>query len=356
MCIMLKHLLWITILLAALTGCQPQEASEADLPTLAILPSLTPSNTPTVTPSATPTNTHTPTATLTPTQTPTNTLTFTPTATPTSTLTFTPTVTATATATATATVTNTPVSTATPNAPQIVTFIASNTNVVPNTGITLTWVVNADAARIDLLNQQGAVVQTFSVVPSGSLPVVVPGNLGKQVVYRLVAQRGGQEAQLSVAVTVQCMTPWFFGNEYAPADTACPSAAPAFGTGAFQTFERGIMLYVNANAMNRVYGLQNQDSRYIEYTSGWDGVATFSCFGAPPTGLLAPQGIFAWLYCSTNAPVGIWSSALGWATSNLDSSSRTIQLEEGTGGFFVDSPIGVYRFLGPSKGTWVKIK
>ncbi len=353
---MVKHLLWIMILLAALTGCQSQDESEANLPTLAILPSLTPSNTPTVTPSVTPTSTDTPTATATFTATATSTLTFTATVTATSTLTFTPTASPTSTATATATMTNTPVATATPNAPQIVSFNASSTNVVPNTGITLTWAANADTARIDQLNQQGAVVQTFSVVPSGSLPIVVPGNLGKLVVYRLAAQRGGQEVQLSLAVAVQCATPWFFGNEYAPADAACPSAAAAFGPGGFQTFERGIMLYVNANAMNRVYGLQNQDSRYIEYTSGWDGVATFSCFGAPPAGFFVPQGVFAWLYCSTNAPVGSWSGSLGWATANLDSSSRTIQMEEGTGGFFVDSPIGVYRFLGPSKGTWVKIK
>ncbi|MFN8449941.1 MAG: hypothetical protein U0521_15485 [Anaerolineae bacterium] len=32
-----------------------------------------------------------------------------------------------------------------------------------------------------------------------------------------------------------------------------------------------MMLYVNANGLNRVYGLQYDGSRYIAYINGWDG-------------------------------------------------------------------------------------
>jgi hypothetical protein len=248
------------------------------------------------------------------------------------------------------------VATATPNAPQILSFSASATTVVANTPITLTWNSLSDTTRIDQLNSQGALVQSFSVVPTGTLPVVVPGNTGKLVVYKLVAIRNGQEVSASLPITVQCSISWFFGDQFAPPNAGCPTAVGAIGAGAFQPFERGYMIYVNANSLNTVYGLQNQDARYISYTNGWDGTTTYSCFGTPPSGLFAPQNMFAWTYCTTNGPIGSWSSALGFATTAIDNSSRTIQFEDGTGAFYIDAPIGVFRFSGPTTANWVKIK
>jgi hypothetical protein len=199
-------------------------------------------------------------------------------------------------------------------------------------------------------------VQTFSVVPSGQLPVLVPGNLGRLVVYRLVAIRGGQEATASVPITIQCSIGWFFGNEFAPPGSGCPTAVGAIGQGAFQSFERGFMVYVNANGLNTIYGLQAQNNLYIGYTNGWDGTTSYTCFGTPPSGLLAPQELFAWAFCNTNAPIGSWTGALGWATSGLNRDQRTIQFEEGTGAFYIDAPVGVFRFSDPQTRTWTKIK
>jgi hypothetical protein len=199
-------------------------------------------------------------------------------------------------------------------------------------------------------------MQTFSVTPSGTLPVLVSGNTGRVAVYQLTAIRGGQQAQLSLSINVQCAMSWFFGDQYAPPGSGCPTALGAVGAGAFQPFERGYMIYVNANGLNTIYGMQNQDARYIGYTNGWDGSTTYSCFGTPPTGLFAPQNMFAWVYCTTNGPIGTWSSAVGFATTAIDTGSRTIQFEEGTGAFYVDSPLGVFRFTGPTTATWAKIK
>lgn len=345
------------IALLILSACQG-EAEVVELPTLAILPTLEPSNTPTNTP--TPTATDTPTSTPTPTSTasPTNTITKTPTATYTATLTYTPSLTHTSTASATFTPTNTPIATNTPPAPQIISFSASATTVAANSSITLAWNTVSDAARIDQLNQQGGVVQTFSVTPTGTLPVTVPGS-GKLVVYRLAAQRGGQEVTQSIAITVQCATSWFFGDQYAPPDAGCPTAAGAVGPGAFQPFERGYMIYVNANSLNTVYGLTSSDGRFISYPNGWDGVTTYSCWGATGGGLVAPQSMFAWMYCNTNTPIAIqgsWGQAVGLATSAINNDNRTIQYEDGTGAFYIDGPNGVvFRFV-PSTGTFVKIK
>jgi hypothetical protein len=201
------------------------------------------------------------------------------------------------------------------------------------------------------MNAQGQVSQTFNVVPSGSLPVTVPGNLGTLVVYRLVVFRGAVQDTRSVAITVQCATAWFFGNQYAPPNSGCPTGVQSSVNGAFQAFERGFMIRVTTT----IYGAQNQDARFITYTSGWDGTTTYSCFGTPPSGLLAPQAVFAWVYCNTNAPIGGWSGAIGFATTNIDHGNRTFQFED-TGAVYIDSPTGVFRFSSTSSGTWTKIK
>jgi hypothetical protein len=349
-----SRLLLTALAVMLLAACQGESETVVELPTLAVLPSLTPSHTPTLTPTPSPTPTETPTATPTNTPTPTNTWTATPSVTPTNTLTSTPSITPTATSTATNTPTSTPTITNTPDRPQILSFTASATNVVANTSITLTWSTIADAARLDQLNSQGVAVQSFSVVPSGSLPVTVPGNTGRLVIYRLVAIRNAQEVNASLPITVQCATAWFFGSQFAPADAGCPTGPQAVGPGAFQSFERGFMVYVNANSLNTVYGAQNLDTRYISYANGWDGTTTYSCFGTPPSGLLPPQNMFAWAYCTTNAPIGGWSNAIGYALGNIDTGNRTIQFED-TGAIYIDSPLGVFRFSGDSNRTWRKI-
>jgi hypothetical protein len=223
-----------------------------------------------------------------------------------------------------------------------------------NSSVTLSWNTLADTARIDQLNQQGAVVQTFTVIPSGSLPVTVPGNVGRVVVYRLAAQRGGQEVTFSLAITVQCSLSWFFGDQFAPPNAGCPQAAGTLGSARFQPFERGYGFYINANNLNTVFGLVNQDNRYISYPATWDMTTTYGCAGSPPGGKFAPQDVFDWLYCTTLAPVGSWIDGLGWATSAINKEQRTIQYEAGTGAFYLDSPVGVFR-LEPSSGKWTKI-
>jgi len=353
-------LIGLTFLLLA--ACQPQEEVVV-LPTLAVLPTLTPSDTPTLTPIPTQTPTPTPTSSATSTSTATSTFTSTPSLTYTPSLTVTSSITPTSTATATNTATNTPIATntpvpptftLTPIAPQILSFNATATNVTGNSSITLVWSAQADSARLDVMNAQGQVSQTMNVVPSGSLPVTVPGNLGTLVVYRLVVFRGAAQDTRSVAVTVQCATAWFFGNQYAPPNSGCPTGVQTSAPGAFQAFQSGFMIYVNDSNRNTIYGAQNQDARFITYGNAWDGTTAYTCFGTPPSGTVCPAEHVAWAYCNTNAPVGGWSSAIGFGTTNIDTGNRTIQFED-SGAVYIDSPIGVFRFSN-STGTWAKIK
>ena len=349
-----RILVIVTILLV--TACQ-QQTEVVELPTLAILPTLTPSNTPL--PTDTPTNTPTPTDTLTPTptDTPTTTLTPTPVATATPSLTVTSSITPTNTLTHTPTATDTPTITPTPDTPEILTFTASSAEAAPGGTITLRWTTVADTARIDQLNQQGAVTQTFTIPISGDLAVVMPSSgTGQQVVYRLVALRGGQQAQRSLPIRITCPVAWFFGNEFAPQNAGCPTATAAIGDGKYQPFQRGLMLYVDANGLNRVYGLQNDGNRYISYVSQWDGTG-FPEYGEPPDDdLVKPREQFRWAFQNTLAPVGTWESAIGWGTQDVNRDARSIQYEQ-SGAFYIDTPTGaVYRFSGGDSGTWTKIK
>lgn len=343
----------ITILaLLFAAACEPQTQEVIELPTLAVLPSLTPSDTPT--PTFTPSDTPTLTPTLTSTFTLTPTFTLTYTLTPT--LTFTPSLTPTETLTPTPTETFTPVATATPPAPQITSFGVSPTVATPNTQVNIAWIANADAARIDVLNQQGAVVQTFPVASSGQLPYSMPGNLGSQVVFRLVAMRSGQEVSASVPVQVQCQYPWFFGNEFAPSDAACPEQVGKIDDAAYQSFQRGRMIWLDAT--DRVYGLMDDGNLYIVYNPDWDPGDDENNEKPDNSSLQRPRKWFNWVWHKTNAPIGSWRSAIGWATGSIqEDTDLTIQYETGTGRFYINTPSGsVYRFSGGDSGTFTKIK
>ncbi len=339
-----------------------------DIPTRTLLPTwtftYTPTDTPTLTPSLTFTPSNTPTATLTPsdTYTPTPTITpsltpsLTPTHTPTSTLT--PSLTPTFTPTFTETFTPTPSYTATLPA-QIISFGANMTSVTPGASVQFAWSAQADTVRMEQYDQNNVLRQTIPALPTtGTITVVVPSNQGQALQYRLVASRLGVDTVQALTITVVCTTVWFFGDQYAPPGTGCPAAGGAVADGAFQRFERGAMIYVAANGLNRVYGLQNDSARYVAIANGWDG-STLRADPAP-AGLTMPERMFNWVYYNTLAPVGSWNSALGWAVSYADSGARAIQWEGTVGGtspFFIDAPAGeVYRFSGGDTGTWQRVK
>lgn len=358
----------LLLIIAACAGQSPEVA--VDIPTLAVLPSVTPTVTPTDTPKPTvtpiPTDTPVPTDTPTATDTPQNTATpLPPTATPTATYTpsDTPTITQTSTVTLTPTSTlsptplpsDTPIPSATPNLPQITSYTISQTTVAPNSAVTLTWTTESDGARIDIVNPIGAVVQSINpLTPSGQMSVVVPANLGRQITYRLVAVRGGQEVSAPLAVIITCAYPWFFGDQYAPANAGCPRALGAIAIGAYQPFERGLMIWASASG-NQIYGLQNDGNLYIAYANGFTDKYNDNKKKAP-SGLYRPENWFNWMFYTTNAPVGSWLDAVGWATAKIDTSNRTIQFDD-SGRFYIDTPQGaVYQFSGSTSGTWTLVK
>jgi hypothetical protein len=343
--------LWLCVVLVcgvmSAAACRPQTA----LPTLAVLPTLTPSSTATITPSPTNTITPSPTTTNTATATPTNTLTRTPT------LTATPTITLTASTTPTTTPTPTDTATATPVQPTIISFTASASSATRGGSVTLRWQTSADAVVIDLTTSSNVVIQSFPVPTNGEQPFVVSALAGTPAIFRLTATRGSNAVQFSIPITVTCPFNWFFGDALAitVAGGQCPAGAPTTAAGGYQAFERGFMVYTNVNGINRVYAADNT-GRYVGSVSPWaPGATPFP--SSPPGGLFDPQNMFAYVYFSTLSPSGTsWNTAIGWATMPIDGASRTIQYEAG-GAFFIDTTgNGLIRLSGGDSGTWIRVR
>lgn len=339
-----------------LSACQPQEV--AVIPTLIVVPTATLTDTPTATltpsPTETSTPTHTPTRTPTPTFTPTHT--NTPTNTPTATSTPTDTPTATHTPTTTATPTPGPTATFTLAPPQINSFTANPTQVTPGQQFILQWVTVSDTVRIEVYSSAGQFVDVVNgLPPSGQLSIPAPGTLGPTVSYRLVAMRGGMEANYPLAILVGCASPWFFGDYTAP-DNACPVAVGATGSGAWQRFERGLMININANGSNRIFILFNRDGedRYRSYANQWDGSTINNA--APPSGLRRPQRQFNWAYYNTTPPNTTWRDLLGWGAEPLNEATLTIQVDTNGVTYINTSNGAVYRLVGGENGTWQKIR
>jgi hypothetical protein len=232
-----------------------------------------------------------------------------------------------------------------------------NANNVPaGTTVTFTWQAEGDTARLDRLNADGVTLESFPVPVSGQYSQVIAGS-ARLVIYRLVVIRGSQEATANIPISVICQIPFFFGDAIAPATAACPSEAARTGDGAYQGFERGLMIFVNVSSLNKIYGLSG-DSLYAGFTNNWDGVTLRE--DPAPSGLVIPQQMFNWAYYNTLAPIGGWNSAIGWGIGGIDTGQRTIQYEgafNGAGAFYIDAPgNAVYRFSGSNNGSWTRIR
>lgn len=394
------NLLLIALLLVTVVGaCRERVPQVVEVPTQMVLPpptntptpsrtpyptwtfTYTPSHTPTLTPSftLTPSNTYTHTFTPTFTETPTYTLTPSPTLTPSKTLfpTLTPSDTPVPSDTATPRPTNTPRPTvrqdtptpfggASPTftaqpAPIIFSFSASPNFAIANTPVLLSWSSDGQVARIEQTDASGSTVyQSIPVPPTGQYSILAQSSASsQQAIFRLrVSTNGMLTTSQPVVVSVTCPAGWFFGDQFAPPGIGCPAAVGAIGQGAFQRFERGFMVYTNANGLNRVCAAQDAGNLYICMINGWDG---HSINASPaPNGGPIPQQMFNWAYYNTLGMGGTWNSLLGWPVMDIALGDRTIQFENSTGWgnpFFIDTADGaVIRFSGGDSGTWARVR
>lgn len=356
--------IWVVSMLVVLTGCNPA-ADDEPVPTLAVLPSAIPSDTPTITPTFTetamPTITPTLTATFTPTLTFTPTATTTPSRTPTLTATRQPTATSTNTLTPSPSATNTPTHTATftltptPNAPVIDLFQASTTSAPAGSTVALRWQTQADSVVLQRLNTAGVVQETIQGSPVGAYNAILPTGEA-QVIYRLIARRGGFEtsANIPIIVTNICPNQWFF----TPAEgqvSGCPTTAPTGVQGSFQQFERGFMFRLQIQGLDRVCGVDTAANYYLCFQyAAYSGTPPET----PPAGLQPPGADFQSVFYNRLSNTGTWYSpqSIGWATGTYQTGSYTLQRDD-QGRIFVQLPNGIFRFDSSlSTGTLTRIQ
>jgi len=241
--------------------------------------------------------------------------------------------------------------------PHIISFTSSSTDVAAGAQITLTWDAVGDLAAIERQTPDGIVQERTEVAISGSLPFTVPNTNLNRVIYRLVIQRGGQQATQTLEIRVQlvCGQQWFFGNQFADSTAGCPPSAPITLSGAYQQFEQGFMISIPYEGQNRVYvfvrapgknGLLIGD-QYGFSANQWDGITDHCAQGGkfPPSGTTNPLREFNWMACTQFAPGGLWLDVLGFATGGVDTTIRTLQ-QETNGALYIDTPAGeVYRLI-----------
>ncbi|MHB8625921.1 MAG: hypothetical protein ACYDBJ_01905 [Aggregatilineales bacterium] len=362
----MKRFRWWSICAVLFLGvaCSPQ--TPLLLPTVAVIPTNTPSDTPSITPI--PTNTDTPTDTLVPTDTfaPTNTLTPTPDVTPTPlppsdtptisrTPSFTPpppSITPTPAPPTNTLPPPTAVPTRAPPTPTIgpvITSFTSDLMTVPANGQTiLRWQTQADSVTLDELTATGTIVSSIGVDAVSDRSVLIPGNLGQSIIFRLTARRGGNTVSRSLTISIQCAIAWFFQ----PTPSGCPQQV-AFppSTIKYQVFEKGIGFFVAVT--NNVYLLANAGNRVNAYIvdASYTPPPSLTPPGAPGK-FFEPQTEigYVWYYKQWSDGSQI-SNVLGWGTVPMQIYIGTMQ-QTGTD-LYIQGPTGVvFKLALAGTGTW----
>jgi hypothetical protein len=304
----------VVVLLLALAACADLPPDETlVLPTLAVLPSLTPSDTPTLTPTPSPTTRLTPT--------PSPTFTRTATFTPSPTLSVTP----------SATITDTPTATGT----------SLPTVTPPNAGLGALALTALAVTLPPTVPRTPAPSPTFFVTPPGG--AVPPGALPTFTALPLssISCSSPPAATLSLLIS---------GDTALINALGCPLNARIEVGGAAQAYERGVMLYVSGSP-GLIYALSS-DGRFRRFFDTWTpGLDPESGGEIPPPGLIEPIRGFGKVW-RTNPDI---RAALGWASSSEQGGTFAAQYFErgralylsvrGETYVLVDNPDGL-------SGTW----
>jgi hypothetical protein len=224
-----RNFLLMALIVAGLTGCADWFGDE---PSIADLPTLTPSPAPTGTPAVALVDTPTP---------------FTPTVTPTVTLTprFSPTppLGGTSTPANPQTATAQAIGLAGDLTPIIEYFAAYPTEVEPGGEILLFWSAqDGSSAAVYRVNADGSPGRTWQVKLEDSM-AVYPISAGRNEVYTLAVTNGLITVEQQVSIAVSCPLEWFFSP---PPAEGCPNAEVSSTPVVTQEFQGGRMVWFEA--------------------------------------------------------------------------------------------------------------
>lgn len=215
--------------------------------------------------------------------------------------------------------TTTPTPTHTPSPPHPLTptpqplihFFQANVAIAdPGDTLELSW-ATSNATRVTLyrLMPSGQLGTFWDVAPNGTFVYTTAPTDRNHVDFALFAgNASGAWVQATVTVPLTCPDTWFF----APAPNECPWAAPLYSAGAEQSFERGFMVWVEAQDQIYVLFSDGQSPGWKVLYDNWDeGDPVDDPTLIPPAGLYQPVRGFGLIW---REEAGV-RDRLGWATA-----------------------------------------
>lgn len=307
-----RLVMWITVTLVfagliLLSGCSAAAGSQDAVPTLYIIPTLTPSITPSVTLFMSPTATAslTPTLTVTP-QGPTSTPVLQPTSTPISSA-------------------PTRVSSA-PSSLNIQYFVPTPTSVNPGGTVTLAWASSgATQATVFRVNSDGSFGQSWQVDPTGTLTVSASSSGGSEkFVLRVGDGINVKESEATISISSSCSQSWFFSQSR---PGSCPTAEVST-LAAEQEFEDGWAYWMNTSDKIYILYEDGQSPAWEVYTDTWttSDPETDSSL-TPPSGNLEQPARGIGKVWRNNSTV---KNRLGWALDDEVGYTADFQQETGS--------------------------
>jgi hypothetical protein len=147
----------------------------------------------------------------------------------------------------------------------------------------------------------------------------------------------------------------YTGNPELAAQIGCPLDTAALSiSSAYQTYERGIMMWVSAvgaSGASGIYAIYNNGS-YQRFNDTWvEGVDPVSIGAAPPPGLVEPIRGFGKVW--RESP-GV-SDTLGWANSAEQGGNAFVQTFERGEMIYVPQNGQTYILVSGQPGTWTSL-
>ncbi|HXF68948.1 MAG TPA: hypothetical protein VNK89_04005 [Thermoflexus sp.] len=244
-----------------------------------------------------------------------------------------------------------PTHVASPGAPglAILSFQADRAAIMPGEVFTLTW-ESAGAAQVWLYPLVGGrLTQGVPVSPTGSQIVTAPLDLRQPLEYMLLAfDQSGMYVSRSLRLPLRgCPEPWFFPNTL----TECPSGPPVLSFAAYQPFERGHMIWIQARDEIFVLFADEQGHRWRVFVDLFEeGMPEYDPALTPPPGMVQPIRGFGLVW--RNDPEV--RARLGWALRPEQGFTTRIQTtaRERYNILFIQAPDGGTWQLDPEGSGW----
>ncbi|MBI5670306.1 MAG: hypothetical protein HZC41_20110 [Chloroflexi bacterium] len=247
---------------------------------------------------------------------------------------------------------STPTRVANPNAPRIEFFTSDTLAVAPGSPVTLFWSTRgANGAVIYRLDQNGVRNQLWNVAPDGNLSVPTRRADRGQVSFVLSVGDGALKTEQTLTLPLTCPDAWFFQ----PAPDNCPRGPAQPTTLLEQPFERGRMVYVQAQ--DTVYALFNDglEPAWVAFDNRYDPAVhpeldeTFE--RSLPPGLVQPKRILGFVWRGNDLVRNRLGLGVAEETA-YEGFLQTVGADEEAENLYLNSADGTVLQLLPNGQSW----